>query len=254
MRKKIITAAAICLFTGLSCIATGCGMIRVYASTDQIKEVMKEKADFKDYSVEVTEFKNLKVDVAVSGVVFNEGDKFCVNCHQPDAVKLDIDVTGDTLYVLEDKKAEKTVFDYGFDSPKIEITVPKGTKLSRADFEIATGSLDVTGGSFEDFSADISVGECKLTGSVIGNIKADCSTGAIKVTDLDVKSGRLRTSVGAVSGNFLHEVTFYELDLDAGVGGVRVDGQPKDTKYNTHGDNSLSIETSVGGIDINFAG
>lgn len=97
------------------------------------------------------------------------------------------------------------------------------------------GDIKFTDVNFKDVEFDSGVGNIKLEGIITGDSEFDCGIGSVEI---DIKANR----------------EDYNLDIDSGVGDIKVNGGKisSDYKDNYRSDHSISVNGGIGSVEINF--
>lgn len=175
---------------------------------------------------------------------------------------------------------------------EIVIVVPEGFSVDKAKFdnhsgnmklsgirteklEISGGSGSITGSNLSASKTDISVGSGQLELSYVSlrNGELDGGSGSIRITDSDLAnidftpgSGSLNVegsltgenSIDGHSGSITFELSnrmeSYDLKLDAGSGGIWINGEKRNDEdyYGKDAKNIIKIESGSGKVVINF--
>lgn len=124
----------------------------------------------------------------------------------------------------------------GITARNVDIDVGTGEFISK-DFKV-TGKLDIDHGTgeavFENFDTnkveiDSGVGEVSFSGSVSGGLEADCGIGQVNITIFGSSSD-------------------YDIDAEAGIGGVNIDKNGG----SGHGNIPIDISGGIGEVNLKF--
>jgi DUF4097 and DUF4098 domain-containing protein YvlB len=114
-----------------------------------------------------------------------------------------------------------------------------GSELTAKEVKIdgGVGNVDLEKVQFEDADFNCGVGNLRVEGSLLGDNKIDCGVGEVNLE---------------LQGN----EEDYDLDIDAGIGTIRLNGEKisKGTRRNSDAENSIKIDGGVGSVKINFTG
>jgi DUF4097 and DUF4098 domain-containing protein YvlB len=154
-----------------------------------------------------------------------------------------------TVYVPEDFVADEVRIDTGAGAVTIEeLTTDylyisagagniKGSNISaeKVKFEGGVGSIHLEEVNFQNTDFDCGVGSVNIKGVLLGENKLECGVGEV-VLDLE--------------GN----INDYDLDIESGVGTIRVNGQRmEDTSHtNRSADHSIEVDGGVGNVKIDI--
>ena len=143
-----------------------------------------------------------------------------------DNVKID---TGAGKIEIESITTRKLDFELGAGSTKIkELNV-----LNEADIEGGAGKIEILSGSIHDLDLDIGVGKFVLYSTLTGNTKVDAGVGEANIVVLNAFEN-------------------YRVQLEKGIGTVKLQGDSvSDGIYGT-GMNFIDIDGGVGSFSIDF--
>jgi DUF4097 and DUF4098 domain-containing protein YvlB len=227
-------------FTGVKSldidISTGSFQIK---SGDTVRVEAKNVPN--SFKAEVTKDGTLSIDQSKNGIHFWG---FNFNGINSPSAKI-------ILYLPADFTAENAFISTGAGSVSIEelhskyLTVSTGTGSINGN-DMSADNVDIDGGvgssnfrevSFKDAEIKCGVGSLSLQGELLGDNSVDCG-------------------VGGVNLNLKGKVENYELDVDAGIGTVRVNGEKIKDKYkdNNNAANSIEVNGGIGSVNINFDG
>ena len=113
---------------------------------------------------------------------------------------------------------------------KAEIATLVATK--RADIDGGAGQIIISGGELCNLDLDMGIGELSLTSVITGKSEIDCGIGEVNITLLGGSDD-------------------YRIDVEKGLGDIRVDGKSFSGIYGD-GNNKIDIDGGVGRINIKF--
>lgn len=189
-------------------------------------------------------FDTLDLDVSVAEVQVTEGDAWRLRL-----VNEGSDTWGTSPYRLNYSQVDGTLsirsaqdhtnlfpFRDNFDI-QVELTVPSGTVLDRAELALGVGSLDWDG--------------C----AVKGLLRAENGVGELDVS-AQVGEAELSTGVGDVSLEVMGNQSDYTWNLDTGIGDIQLNGETADsftfTVTGGEGKNALTLSTGTGDVSLDF--
>lgn len=189
-------------------------------------------------------FDTLDLDVSVAEVQVTEGDAWRLRL-----VNEESDAWGTSPYQLNYRQTDGTLsirssqdhtnlfnFHDDFDI-RVELTVPSGTVLDRAELALGVGSLDWDG--------------C----AVKGLLRAENGVGELDVS-AQVGEAELSTGVGDVALEVIGNQSDYAWTLDTGIGDIQLNGETADaftfTVTGGEGKNALSLSTGTGDVSLDF--
>lgn len=184
-------------------------------------------------------------------------------------------------------------FENNEEETKITITLPQNCRYGKAEFDNGSGSMELSGFNTDSFQLDGGSGSIIVSNIGSDKIKINTGSGGIAIENVKFSDGNIKTGSGSVnitnsdlsqinfntgsgslnfegsligeceidggSGGLAFELTDnikdYELRLDAGSGGIWVNGDELDKKdiRNEEAINRLEIDGGSGEVTINFA-
>lgn len=153
-----------------------------------------------------------------------------------------------TVYLPEDFVADKAYINTGAGDLQIDrleaedLTINAGAGNVRGNnitadktrLDGGVGNITLTGVSFNDADLKCGVGSMRLDGTLQGDNKLDCGIGDI---DLELEGSR----------------EDYDIDVDSGIGTIRVDGQKvSELDQDNDASNSLNVNGGIGKVTIDF--
>lgn len=163
-------------------------------------------------------------------MISNKGSTITV--YVPDdfnANLIDID-SGAGNVILEDLSTKKLIINAGVGEIRgINITAKE------VDADGGVGDMDFTNVTFWDVEFDSGVGDVNLEGRILGKSNFNCGIGDVEI---DLKGSR----------------EDYSLDIDSGLGRIRVNGQKISSNYmdNYKSDKIIRVDGGIGNVDIDF--
>lgn len=148
------------------------------------------------------DYKNISIvtNTADIRLIPAENGENSVHCFEQRNVKHSVEIKGDTLVIeVQDTRAWYEYIGFGFDKPKITLTIPRG-EYGSLSVKASTGDVTISK-AFHFDSMDISqaTGSTVNNASVSGTMKIKTSTGSIRVNDVSADSLQLSVSTGKVT-------------------------------------------------------
>ena len=228
-----------------------------------------------DVVYDFTGVESLDIDSSISKLEIKVGDSFRVEGYQvPESFRAELKEDG-TLLVLDHKKRSFLNINlnlFGYPDAKITVYLPENFIAEEARLD--TGVENTT---IEALRADkliLSAGIGNVTGKRIAAKKAelDGGIGTITLTEIDLEDAEIDCGIGGVTlegelkgrnkidcgiGNVTLTLVGsredYDLDLDAGIGTVRVDGKKTSNSYHSReAKHFLKVDGGIGKVSINF--
>lgn len=157
----------------------------------------------------------------------NGSGRFDVQYLNTDVLTID---NGSGKFQANDVTASRASMDFGSGAAEIV-----NMKSDRTDIVGGSGALTMSGCNLNDLSSDMGSGRFTFDGEVTGDSK-------------------FYTGSGNVVININNDITEYELDCDAGSGGIWINGEKEDDYHNggTDAVNSIEIEGGSGRVTVDF--
>ena len=206
-------------------------------------------------------FDALELDVAVASVQIKTGSQWnirLINRSQDtseDPYQLNWRNTGGVLSVWSTPQRTNVLPSQSTADFQVEVTVPEGTTLDRAELALGVGSLDWNGCAVSGkLKAETGVGDLDVSAS-LG--VADLSTG---VGDLELKlappaeKADLTAGTGDVTLEITGNQSDYSWQLSTGTGDIRLNGEIMSPFLLTggDGDGTLSLTSGTGDVSLEF--
>lgn len=272
--KYIAIAFAILLAVGIiSGIANAAFSIVSAISGDAIFDDNNSK----DFTKTFTDVKSLDINNSTGKLNIKTGDEFKV-----EAVNVSSDfeakVTGNGTLSISD---ENHYFEFlwfhigGFNHPNSIITLYLPADFVAEDAKISSGAGSVSVESLHADELDISAGAGSISGSDISadRVKVDGGVGSVSLNNVIFNNGdfncgvgnlnmegvltgknKIDCGVGEVDLNLQGNAEDYDLDVNSGIGSIRLNGVKLKDGYKTDNDadNSIKIDGGVGNVNIDI--
>lgn len=154
-----------------------------------------------------------------------------------------------TLYIPADFIAEETKIDTGAGAVSIE-----GLQTEYLYISAGAGNIAGDGLSADEVKIDGGVGNVELDEVEFQDADFDCGVGNLNIQGVLTGKNKIDCGVGGVSLDLIGDLQDYNLDIDSGVGTIRVNGEKisNETEIDNNGDNSIKIDGGVGDVRINI--
>lgn len=155
------------------------------------------------------------------------------------------------IYVPEDMVLDSVKIDNA--AGKIEIE-KLSTKILRLD--LGAGKVDINNLSvLNDTKIDGGAGEVIINNSSLNNLDLDMGVGKFTLDAKILGNSKIDHGVGEAIINLLGSKEDYQINIDKGLGSVRIDGKNVgDNETIGNGINKIDIDCGVGSITVNFKG
>jgi hypothetical protein len=238
--------------------------------------IFSEK-DSVDFSKSFTEVKSLDIDNSTGKLTIKAGNEFKVEAENVSS-GFDARVTGNgTLKITDDNRFFQFLWFHigSFNNPDSKITLYLPADFVSEDAKIESGAGSVSVESLQSEKLDISAGAGNITG---GNITADkvkidggigsvtlnhvnfndsdfnCGVGSLDIEGVLTGKNKLDCGVGEVELHLTGNAADYDLDVDSGIGTVRVNGDRVRDGYKTDNNapNSIKEDGGIGNVNIDI--
>jgi len=211
----------------------------------------------------------LDVEIAAAEVTVKAGDTLKIETNNS---RISCSVKGNTLKIVEEGHG---LFYKGNNKSVLIITLPEDLIFDEADIEAGAGRLLIESLSASELSLDLGAGETvidslsvsgeteinagagrlKINSAEIGHIEVNQGVGELDVTVLVKNGGEFNCGVGSVTINLVGGKDDYSVNVEKGLGEIKIDGESvsnkKDRIYGT-GSSRIEINGGVGAASISF--
>jgi len=243
-------------------------------SGDSIFNNNKEKINYEENFTDVT---SLDIDINTGQLIIMSGDTFRVEAENV-TKDFQTKVSDNGTLIIDESKNNVHFFGFnfnGFNNTNSKITLYLPATFISKDTEINTGAGKVTIEKLDTESLLISTGAGNISGNNINaeEVKIDGGVGNTDFEEVSFKNADFNCGVGNlnIKGELLGDNTIdcgvgevkleltgnvddYQLNIDSGVGTVRVNGEKIKDSYqnNNRADNSIEVDGGVGNVRIDF--
>jgi DUF4097 and DUF4098 domain-containing protein YvlB len=229
-----------------------------------------------DFSETYTDVKSLDIDNATGEFRIKIGETFKIEAQNvPESFEAKVDSNGE-LTIRENKNRVHFLwFNFnGFGSINSKITLYLPANFVAEEVKIDTGAgsvtvedlhteyLSISAGAGNISGRNITAEEVKVEGGV-GNVNLnevnfkdaefDCGVGNLAIEGILVGDNKIDCGVGEVDLNLKGDIKDYDLDIDSGVGSVRVNGEKiSELDNNNDADHSIKVDGGVGNVKIDI--
>jgi len=229
-----------------------------------------------DFSKTYSDVRSLDLDNATGELKIRIGETFKVEAENV-SESFEAKVSSDgKLTITENNKIEFFWFQFdGFNSPNSKITVylPADFVAEEAKINTGAGTVSVEGlkteylmisaGAGNISGSNLVADEVKIEGGV-GNVQFsdvnftdadfDCGVGNLDIGGVLLGENKIDCGIGEVDLNLKGDVDDYELNIDSGVGTVRLNGEKIRDSHNSNNwaQHSIKVNGGVGNVKINI--
>ncbi len=272
-------AIALAVFLAIGIISFMVNIVHGIVTFTSGSRFRSNNHDYKtvDFDETFSGVRSLNIDNATGTLGIRVGDTFRVEgSNVLEGFKAEVDGKG-TLIVSDNESGFQLwgVDFKGINNPKSKITIYVPEDFVAEEVRINTGAGAV---NLEDFSTEylyISAGAGNINGRnlIADKVKVEGGVGSISLGNVTFKDTKFSCGVGNVyiSGVLLEENSFdcgvgeveleltgdiddYNLDIDSGVGTVRVNGKKIDelNQTNRFAEHSIEVDGGVGNVRIDI--
>lgn len=271
MKNKYIIAITVitvcCIIIGTAVNIMGAGIFDRGGRKSESIEIGETIADGQTLEA----FDSINIDADVLDLRIAKGDAYQVEYEYTKGLMPVCEVKNGTLYVKQTMKKRWSVFGISNNEATLRVTIPEGTVMGTVSIGIDVGNIELTGIEATKCGIDASVGNIEITACSFGSSDIDGDTGNIIVDDTalgnavcgsDVGSIKLKgctfgnleieTDIGDTAVEAVQALDEYDLDLEAELGSVQVNGRNEGTHYSSRGSGSgrIEISTDMGNISV----
>lgn len=242
----------------LSAIGIVFGISDVYSNAKRIDMVR----EFDTSSIE-----NIDISASISKIYVLKGDSIKVEATSVNENTVIKEERGKLVIVEKDKsnffKSKKTseiriylpeniyLRNFELDSG-VSDTYIEYLRANRVDLDLGVGNVTLSKIYSNNAKINSGVGNLEITDGEIGNADFDLGVGNTNINAILNGNNKIECGVGDVDINLLRSIDGYEIDVDKGLGTVKLNNQKisENVKYG-EGLNKVHIEAGLGNIDIN---
>lgn len=208
-----------------------------------------------EYSEDLSAFRSLDIEADVMSVTIKKGDRYHISYKASEKMKPKITAKGETLVVTQPEK--KKFFGNFFGNKKCEmtLTVPEGTQLTRAEFNLDVADLKLADITADQMRIVTDVGNIEMASCTGNRLEAETDVGNVDIRSSAFKDMDIESDVGNVYVSGIRELSAYTVGLSTDIGKVTVNGEKCKKQFNQTAvkDNDgrrLIVETDTGNIEI----
>ena len=198
-------------------------------------------------------FDAIYVDADMMDLSIETGNNFYLQSEYTDSLKLEYEVKNKTLHIKE-KMPQKTWWGGMRNQQcRMTLTVPEGTAMKNMDIKVAMGNINAEGITSSDCDAMTNMGDITIKDTDLGEAEVDNDMGSIQIEGCTFLNLNADNAMGDTSINVRQNLDNFQIELEAGMGEVSVNGQNEGTKYRQSGDaGKLEASTSMGSVRLSY--
>lgn len=209
-----------------------------------------------DFDETYEDVKSIKIDNGTGKLVIKNGDAFRVVGENVDK-KFSSKLRGGVLDVRNENNIRGL---WNGNSKKgrcmLTVYVPQGVKLERLYVDMGVGNGEMEGLEAGNLEIDMGTGNLTLDHIKTEYLDLDGGVGNAEIRNITFEKADIDGGVGNVTMDpVIGSRTDFSIDMDSGVGTVRIDGQKLkgDYKENRGKSKTISIDGGVGSVDLRFS-
>lgn len=282
-RSVWIKICFICLLLGV--VFAGAGFCMGAGKYMNNKYQISESNDESTFKETYTDIESLDISLPFTELEIKEGEELSVSGIGIDEKKIKIKNDNGTLKISRESNNFLNIFgihldgglNIGFtdkDSPKVIISVPKGTQFNKVSLEVGAGTLsaselncdklDVSVGAgtgvmegifvTEDADMEVGAGTLTLKNFTANKLDLECGMGEIVMDGVVEKSCAAECGIGEISMNLKGNTEEYRYSVECGMGEVKINdddysGFATETEKG-NGEKVLDLECGMGSIKV----
>jgi hypothetical protein len=248
-------------------------------SFSNISKLRVEKSEYRtvDYDETFTGVSSLDIDNSTGSLGIQIGDSFRVEGRDVfEGFKAEVDGRG-TLKVSDNESGFRLWgfhFD-GFNSPKSKVTIYVPADFVAEEVRIATGAgavnleeltteyLYISAGAGNINGRNLKADKVRVDGGVgsisLGNVdfrntNFNCGVGNVYLSGVLQEENQFDCGVGEVELELIGDINDYNLDIEAGVGSIRINGRKIEEldQENRSAKHSIEVDGGVGNVRIDI--
>lgn len=217
-------------------------------------------------------FDAIYVDADMMDLSIETGNNFYLQSEYTDSLKLEYEVKNKTLHIKEKTPQKAWWGGMRNQQCRMTLTVPEGTAMKNMDIKVAMGNINAEGITSSDCDAMTNMGGCTFKKCSFGKSDLCTNMGDITIKDTDLGEAEVDNDMGSIqiegctflnlnadnamgdtSINVRQNLDNFQIELEAGMGEVSVNGQNEGTKYRQSGDaGKLEASTSMGSVRLSY--
>ncbi len=223
-------------------------------------------------SSDLDAFDAIYVDADMIDLSIESGNNFYLHSEYTDSIKFEYEVKDSALYIKQ--KTPKKAWWGGMRNQqcRMTLTVPEETAMKNMDLKVAMGNISVEGITSSDCDALTKMGSCTfkkcsfdksdlrtnmgditIKDTALGEAEVDNDMGSIQIESCTFLNLNAENAMGDTSIDVSQNLDNFQIELEAGMGEVRVNGQDEGRKYRQSGNaGKLEASTSMGSVRLSY--
>ena len=206
-------------------------------------------------------FSSLEIDCSTASIVVQQGEEYAVEITAKNPSKAknmpSWGIQNDTLIVQQKKQNFISLGILNDTSYYVNVTVPAADEeaLELVNIDNGTGTVSLYGINADTLKIDTGTGRVEVSDCRVRDLKIDSGTGSSAIELLSAPDRiDIDNGTGSVDMTLPGTKSDYDLNLDTGVGSVKVGGEEYRGEYEGRGSGGkeIDIDNGVGSINIMF--
>lgn len=223
-------------------------------------------------SVDLETFHAINVDADMMSLSIEEGDRFYLHGKCTDRLKVEYEIKDGILFLKERNPRKAFWGGVRNESCNMTLTIPKNTEMDSVEIKLAMGNADLENIASIECEAQTNMGNCTLEKCSFNKADIDTNMGEITIKNTDLGKADIDNDMGSIRikncifqdlnvDNSMGEILIeanqsldnYQIELEAAMGDVQVNGQSEGTKYRQSGNaGTLEASTSMGSVRLDY--
>lgn len=240
------------------------GVATFFRFKDSISSSIGEMTStkFEDKDIE-----KINIDIAYTNLELKSGENFAIETNNE---KIKCKQQGKTLKIEEDSY---NWFKMNNNAGSLIIYIPDDTEMDEVRIQTGAGKITIESLIANNLRLELGAGETQIenlyvsnkcnidggAGSVkissgeINNLDLDMGVGEVNITSKLTGKNKIDAGIGNLNINLEDEKENYKIDVDKGVGNIKIDGKNASSEE-AYGDgkNTIKVDGGIGNINIKF--
>ena len=145
---------------------------------------------------ELGDCREISFSLDAGDITLQTGDQYNIRYEGFDRFIPEVKTEDGHWFVNQKLKQNNNLHFHDIRENRIIVTIPEGTVLGSADFNVNAGDLNISGINADMMSVDADAGDIDLKNSQIGSLKLELDAGDLDIVDTEFTSGSLDLNAG----------------------------------------------------------
>lgn len=263
--KTILKVCAICIGVGMVFTVVGyafgggnnrgLGNIVINGNRSGVNNKYYDKENLVNIDEKLDSFENIELNAETSDIKIIPSDSYKIEAtYNQRESKLEYEVKDNTL-ILNQKNIKKNISNNTNDKYRIEIYVPKDIILENMGIDSNLANIVLKDLNINNLNLDCNLGNiiirnCKIENSLV----AETDMGNIEIEGKLYGRIDIQSNLGNIELQLDEKEENYNYDIKNSLGKISINrnNHTKSVSKTNNSKNNITIECSVGNIDINF--